>query len=45
MVRNFLDEDSGLASPGAWVQSQVRELRTRKSHSVVKKKEEKKILK
>ena len=44
MVRNslVLGEDSVLSSPGAWVQSLVRELRTRKPHSVVKKKEKKK---
>ena len=46
MVRNslVLGEDSVLSSPGAWVQSLVRELRTRKPHSVVKKKEKKKKL-
>ena len=48
MVRNslVLGEDSVLSSPGAWVQSLVMELRTRKPHSVVKKKEKKnKLLK
>ena len=37
----MVGEDSVLSSPGAWVQSLVRELRTRKPHSVVKKKENK----
>ena len=37
----MVGEDSVLSSPGAWVQSLVRELRTRKPHSVVKKKEKK----